>query len=105
MKNKEKVISFLRNKLTNENIIKAFLFGSFVLDKDNPNDCDIFIVTNQTPMKSNWRDFLNLVTLTKSEFLENFGFPLNASINTENEFTEESAFRTRILAKKTIEII
>jgi predicted nucleotidyltransferase len=103
--NKEKALSFLRKKLTNENIVRAFLFGSFVTEKEEPNDCDIFIVTNQTPLKDNWKQFLNTIAITKVEFLENFGLPLNASINTEKEFTEESAFRTRIMTKKTIEII
>jgi predicted nucleotidyltransferase len=102
--NKEALL-FLRKKLTNENIVRAFLFGSFVTEKEEPNDCDIFIVTNQTPLKDNWKQFLNTIAITKVEFLENFGLPLNASINTEKEFTEESAFRTRIMKKKTIEII
>ncbi|MFP5042926.1 DUF6932 family protein [Parasediminibacterium sp. JCM 36343] len=103
--NKEKVLSFLRKKLTNGNIVKAFLFGSFVTDKEEPNDCDIFIVTNQTPLTDNWKEFLNAVAVTKVEFLESFGLPLNASINTEKEFTEESAFRTRIITKKIVKII
>ena len=103
--NKEKALLFLRKKLTNENIVKAFLFGSFVTDKEEPKDCDIFIVTNQTPLKDNWKEFLNIIAITKVEFLESFGLPLNASINTEKEFTEESAFRARIMTKKTIEII
>jgi predicted nucleotidyltransferase len=103
--NKEKTILFLRKKLTNENIVKAFLFGSFVTDKEEPNDCDIFIVTNQTPLTDSWKEFLNAIAVIKVEFLESFGLPLNASINTEKEFTEESAFRTRIMAKKIVEII
>ena len=103
--NKEKALLFLRKKLTNENIVRAFLFGSFVTDKEDPNDCDIFIVTNQTPLKDNWKQFLNSVAIIKVEFLESFGLLLNASINTEKEFTEESAFRARIMAKKIVEII
>ena len=103
--NKEKALLLLREKLTNENIVKAFLFGSFVTEKEEPNDCDIFIVTNQTPLKDNWKEFLNTIAITKIEFLENFGLPLNASINTEKEFTEESAFRARIMAKRIVEII
>jgi len=103
--NKENAFVFLRIKLTNENIVKAFLFGSFVTDKEISNDCDIFIVTNLTPLKSDWKEFINTVAVTKAEFLENFGLQLNASINTEKEFTEQSAFRARILAKKIVEII
>lgn len=103
--NKERAILFLRKKLTNENIVRAFLFGSFVTDKEMPNDCDIFIVTNQTPLKSNWKEFLNSVAIIKVEFLETFKLQLNASINTEKEFTEESAFRARIMAKKIVKII
>ncbi len=103
--NKEKVFLFLLKKLTNVNIVKAFLFGSFVTDKEKPNDCDLFIVTNQTPLTDNWKEFLNAVDVIKVEFLESFGLSLNVSINTEKEFTEESAFRTRILAKKIVEII
>jgi predicted nucleotidyltransferase len=103
--NKEKVYLFLRKRLTNANITRAFLFGSFVTDKEEPNDCDIFIVTNQTPLTDKWEEFLNTVTIIKVEFLEIFGLPLNTSINTEKEFTEESVFRAKIMANKRVEII
>lgn len=103
--NKESAFSFLRSELSNNYIIKAFVFGSFVTDKPKPNDCDIFIVTNQTPNDIGWKEFLILVEKVKNEFLEKFAVPLNATINIEKEFTEESAFRTRVLKRKTVDII
>jgi predicted nucleotidyltransferase len=103
--NKEIAFSFLRCKLSNNYIIKAFLFGSFVTDKAKPNDCDIFIVTNQMPKEIGWKEFLILVEKVKNEFVEKFAIPLNATINIEKEFREESAFRTRILKGKTVDII
>ena len=105
IQNKEIALAFLRQKLSNKCITKAFIFGSFITDKENPNDCDIFIVTNKTPSEGGWKELLKLITLTKIEFCEAFGLPLFETINTEKEFTEYSAFRERILKKKTIDII
>jgi predicted nucleotidyltransferase len=103
--NKEEALLFLRKKLTNEYIVRAFLFGSFVKDKEEPSDCDVFIITNQTPLTDKWKEFIGLIESIKIEFLEIYGLPLNTSVNTKKEFTEESAFRARITAKKIIEII
>ncbi len=103
--NRDSAFSFLRSKLSNHYIVKAFVFGSFVTDKLKPNDCDIFIVTNQTPNDIGWNQFLNHVEKVKNEFLEEFAVSLNATINIEKEFAEESEFRARILKRKIIDII
>jgi predicted nucleotidyltransferase len=105
MPNKESVLTYLRSTLRHEYIIKAFVFGSFVTEKERPNDCDIFIVTNQTPDKNSWADFIKFINTVKNEFKKIFNLPLNASINTQTEFTEESAFRKRVLNRKIIDII
>ncbi len=76
------------------------MFGSFITDKLNPNDCDMFVVTSLTPYNEEWRDFIEWVDNIKKEFLERYHLPLNIIINTEKEFTDSSEFKVRILNKK-----
>lgn len=102
---KEKAFSFLCSKLLSPHIIKAFVFGSFVTNNENPNDCDIFVVTNRKPYENGWIEFLNVITEIEVDFLRTFDLPLNATINTEKEFTEPSAFRARIFKKNCHQII
>jgi hypothetical protein len=55
-------------------------------------------VTNQTPLKDNWKEFLNTIAIIKVEFLESFGLPLNASINTEKGFPVLANLHTNVVS-------
>jgi hypothetical protein len=102
---KETIINFLKHNLPPKHVLKSFLFGSVVSDKIRPSDCDIFIVTNLTPLNSDWRKFIAEIENLKSNFLCHFQFPLNATINTENEYKEYSVFKQRVLNGPTIDLI
>lgn len=103
--NSLKITDYLKNRL-NDNcyIIKSFIFGSVAKGSSTPNDCDLFVVTNQTPYKEKWQKFISEIEQLKINFESEFSLKLNVTINTEGEFTEPSAFRERILQRKIIEI-
>lgn len=96
---------FLKSKLKDKDLIlKSFIFGSIAKGSQNPNDCDLFIVTNQTPFTEKWKYFINEMEQLKVEFEIKFSLKLNVTINTEKEFNELSEFKARILKGSTIEI-
>ena len=103
--NRQNEITYLRSNLHEKYVVKAFLFGSFVIEKETPNDCDIFIVTCLTPSNNDWRIFINEIEVLKNNFFEIFKLPLNATINILDEFAEYSAFKERVFKKPTIDII
>ena len=102
--NKSQIIDFLKQSINKEYILKCFVFGSIAKGIENPNDCDLFIVTNQTPFKKEWKQFLNEIEQLQESFELKFGLKLNTTINTEKEFSEYSAFKERILNRPTINI-
>lgn len=95
--NKEEMCLFLIHGIDRRFVNKAFIFGSLAGNKPNPNDCDLFIVTNLTPYDENWRIFLSNIESIKSEFEKRFSLKLNTTINSEKEYTEPSSFRERVL--------
>lgn len=102
--NKGDIVEFLALKINKEYILNSFIFGSLAKGLKAPNDCDFFIVTNQTPNGSNWKDFINETESLQEKFELRFGLKLNITINTEKEFDEDTAFKKRILSRPTIKI-
>lgn len=103
--NSIKITDYLKNKF-NDNcyVVKSFIFGSVAKGSLSPNDCDLFVVTNQTPYQEKWLKFISDIEQLKINFEDEFSLKLNVTINTEGEFTEPSAFRERVLKRKIIEI-
>jgi len=99
------ITKFLRKTLQNKDfIVISFIFGSVVKGKKIPNDCDLFVVTNQTPFLKDWSSFITEMEELKIDFELIFSLKLNIIINTEKEFLEYSPFKERILNKPIIEI-
>lgn len=102
--NRSDIVEFLELQINKEYVLNSFIFGSLAKGLKAPNDCDLFIVTNQTPNCSNWKNFIKETDLLKEKFEFQFGLKLNIIINTEKEFDEYSAFKERILNRPTIKI-
>lgn len=103
--NNLELITFLEKSLNKNYILISFIFGSIAKGSDYPNDCDLFIVTNQLPKMKEWKVFLSELELIQIKFEEVFKLKLHITINTEAEFLEDSPFKNRILNKPTIKII
>ncbi|WP_314244736.1 nucleotidyltransferase domain-containing protein [Empedobacter tilapiae] len=99
------LIFYLKTSLNKNYIVNSFIFGSIAKGSNNPNDCDLFIVTNQLPHLKEWKEFLKELESVQSKFQEIFKIKLHITINTENEFLEYSPFKDRILKRPSIKII
>lgn len=100
------ISAFLIHRLQNRSeIVRSFIFGSIAKGSKAPNDCDLFIVTKQTPLMDNWDSFINEVDQLRVDFEVAFLLKLNVIINTEKEFSEYSPFKERVLNRPIIEII
>jgi predicted nucleotidyltransferase len=105
LENKSDIVSFLKTNLSRKSVLKSFIFGSLAQGKTNPSDCDLLIVTCFRPDTKEWDDFIFEINDLKLRFMKRFDLELNTLINTEIEFDEDSALKTRILNKKIIVII
>ena len=102
---KSLITEYLKQSIARKYVIKCFIFGSIAKGVTNPNDCDLFIVTNQEPRDKDWIKFLSDLDQLEKSFELKFSLRLNLTINTEKEFYEYSLFKDRILKQSILIII
>ncbi len=102
--NKNLIVDFLKECINKDYILNCFIFGSLAKGKETPNDCDLFVVTNQIPHNKEWRQVLTELEQLQERFELKFALKLNITINTEKEFSEYSPFKERILNRQRINI-
>lgn len=75
----------------------AYLFGSYILNVDSPNDIDLVLVTLDKAGSLDWLKIRMLRTSLSAPFYREFGIPLSAMVLTSLEWRElkEIMFRHR----------
>lgn len=89
MKTSEIYHKWISENIKSEDFLLAFIFGSVARNVDNPNDCDLFLVTKHKTNSELWK-LMRLENETlKNKFYAQFNLELSIQLLSENEFNEK----------------
>lgn len=80
--------TWLHEHLPSGRFAVAFLFGSAVRADTNPGDCDLFLVTRQTPGTPQWNLLRHDLEDLREHFHSSFGIPLSIELLSSIEYAE-----------------
>lgn len=105
MKNSEKYIEWIYKNIKRENFLLAFIFGSVAKNIENPNDCDLFLVTKHKTNSDLWKIMRLENERLKRDFYKVFNLELSIQLLSEDEFNEKLNFIKLTLESPKILII
>jgi predicted nucleotidyltransferase len=105
MKNFEIYTKWISDNINSENFLLAFLFGSVARNVENPNDCDLLLVTKLQTNSDLWKLMRMENEVLKQKFYTNFELELSIQLLSEEEFSEDLSFIKLTLKSPIIVLI
>ena len=88
------MLSWLQNRLSvaTKSIAVAGVFGSVSTGFGSPNDCDLYVVSQNKPDTAQWQQLKDRLGEIREEFHSQFYLPLNVVLLTHGEWEEKKDF-------------
>lgn len=87
------MLLWLRNAISDVGCVRtAFVFGSVARNAVCPNDCDLALISDATPLSAEWAQLRDKIANIRRSFKYNFQFPLSVVILSEIELIELDYF-------------
>lgn len=81
-------------------ISKLAIYGSIARNSDEPNDCDLLIVSSANVESEIWLSLRQHINSLETDFMNRFKLPLNVALLTEGEWIENKSFYKDLLPVK-----
>lgn len=78
-------------------INKIAIYGSIARRSGTPHDCDLLIVSNANVESVSWFSLRQHISSMRIDFSQKFGLPLNVTLLTEGEWSENKSFYKDLL--------
>jgi predicted nucleotidyltransferase len=105
MKNFEIYAKWISDHLNSKNFLLALIFGSVARNVEDPNDCDLFLVTKLQTNSDLWKLMRIENKVLKQKFYTKFKLELSIQLLSKEEFSEDLSFIKLTLKSPKIVLI